>query len=403
MSSSPPDDLLSADAVRDPHGFFRRLREHDPVFWSPRHKVWILTAHADVERMLQDRTMSTEQGIGSFRQRMNQQHAQLLHHAMSLLDGWMLFRDPPEHTRLRDPVRRAFTPAMVDRLVPRIEGHVATLLDGLGNDCDMVADFAQPLTAMVICDLLGVDLDEREFLREWARDFGKLIYGASSRDGDYLAAVARAGNRFHERFGARIARQRAAPEDTLLGHLVRTSRDGDWSEAEILGACSMLLFAGHDTTSALISSGMRALLLHPEALAALRADRALLPSAVEELLRHDGPSKTFIRVPTAPLQLGGHEIAAGQHLWLSILGANQDPAVFAEPERLDIARDPNPHLAFGSGIHFCLGSALARAEARAAFGALIERYPRMRLMDDPHAWSTTIVDRSLLRLPMRLQ
>ena len=153
----------------------------------------------------------------------------------------------------------------------------------------------------------------------------------------------------------------------------------------------------------MVASGARALLQHPEALGALRADRAGLPDAVEELLRYDGPSKTFIRVPTSPMRLGGHDIDAGQHLWLSILGANQDPAVFAEPERLDIARDPNPHLAFGAGIHFCLGSALARAEARAAFGALIERYPRMRLIDEPHAWSTTIVDRSLLRLPVRLQ
>ena len=399
----PPDNLLSPEAVTDPHGFLRRLREHDPVFWSPRHKVWILTAHADVGRLLLDRSLSTAQGIGSFRQRLGAQHAGLLHHAMSLLDGWMLFRDPPEHTRLRDPVRRAFTPAMVERLVPRIERHVDTLLDELPDPCDLVADFAQPLTAMVICDLLGVPLSEREFLRQWARDFGRLIYGASSRDASYLDAVASAGDRFHARFSACLARKRAEPDDSVLSHLLGVSQAEQWTQAEILGACSMLLFAGHDTTSALLASGTRALLRHPDSLAALRADAARLPAAVEELLRHDGPSKTFIRVPAAPMQIGGHTVAAGQHLWLSILGANQDPAVFEAPERLDIARDPNPHLAFGAGIHFCLGSALARAEARAAFGGLLERFARLRFADDqPHRWSPTLVDRSLLALPLRL-
>lgn len=332
----PPDDLLSPEAVRDPQSFFRRLREHDPVFWSNRHKVWILTGYHDVDRIFQDRSMSTAQGIGSFRKRMMAEHAELLKRAMSLLDGWMLFNDPPTHTRLRDPVRRSFSPAMVERLVPRIERHVHTLLDELSGTCDLVAGFAQPLTAMVICDLLGVDLEERDFLRGWARDFGRLIYGASSRGEDYLTTVA------------------------------------------------------------------RALLQHPEQWTMLRDDPTLMPLAVEELLRFDGPSKTFIRVPVAPLEIGGHEIAAGQHLWLAILAADHDPAVFRDPERLDIRRSPNPHIAFGAGIHFCLGSALARAEARVAFGALLERFPRMRLVSSEHRWSPTVVDRSLLELPVLL-
>lgn len=398
----PPDDLLSPEAVRDPQGFFRRLREHDPVFWSNRHKVWILTGYHDVERVFQDRSMSTAQGIGSFRKRMMAEHAELLMRAMSLLDGWMLFNDPPTHTRLRDPVRRSFSPAMVERLVPRIERHVNTLLDELSGSCDLVSGFAQPLTAMVICDLLGVDLEERDFLRGWARDFGRLIYGASSRGDDYLTAVARAGDSFYSRFRERIAAKRAAPGDDLLSVLMEASTAERWTEAEIIGACSMLLFAGHDTTSALLGSGARALLQHPEQWSMLRDDLTLMPCAVEELLRFDGPAKTFIRVPVAPLEIGGHEIAAGQHLWLGILAADHDPAVFRDPERLDIRRSPNPHIAFGAGIHFCLGSALARAEARVAFSALLERFPRMRLASTEHRWSPTIVDRSLLELQVIL-
>ncbi len=399
----PPDDLLSADAVRDPQAFFRRLREHDPVFWSPRHKVWILTGYDDVDRAFKDRSLSTAQGIGTFRKRMLAEHGALLQHAMSLLDGWMLFNDPPTHTRLRDPVRRSFSPTMVERLVPRIEQHARVLLDQMYGECDFVATFAQPLTAMVICDLLGIELSEREYLRAWTRDFGRLIYGASSRGEDYLNAVAHAGDSFYARFRDRIAAKRAQPGDDLLSILIASSTDERWTESEIIGACSMLLFAGQDTTSALLGSGIRALLQNPNQLALLRDDPSRMPSAVEELLRIDGPSKTFIRVPVSPVVIGGHEIAAGQHLWLGILAADHDPAVFRLPEQLDVRREPNPHIAFGAGIHFCLGSALARAEARVAFTGVLERFPRLRLGAGEHAWSASVVDRSLLSLPVVLQ
>ena len=398
----PPDDLLSPEAIRDPHVFFRRLREHDPVWWSQRHKVWILTGYHDVERIFQDRSMSTAQGIGSFRKRMLAGHPDLLKHAMSLLDGWMLFNDPPVHTRLRDPVRRSFSPTIVDRLVPRIEKHASTLLDGLQGEVDLISGFAQPLTAMVICELLGIDLAEREFLRRWTHDFGRLIYGASSRSPDYLQAVANAGDAFYARFRECITRKRAEPGDDLLSLLIQASAAEQWSEAEIIGACSMLLFAGHDTTSAFLASAVRALLLHPGQLDQLRDDRSLMEGAVEELLRFDGSSKTFIRVPVSPMRIGGHDIDAGQHLWLGILAADRDPAVFSEPDRLDIHRSPNPHIAFGAGIHFCLGSALARAEARVALDALLDRFPRLALVPGEHRWSPTIVDRSLLELPVRL-
>jgi cytochrome P450 len=402
MPTPPPDDLLAPAAIRDPQTFFRRLREHDPVFWSSRHNVYVLTAHADVERVLQDRAMSTARGIGSFRNRLNERHADLLRHAMALLDGWMLFNDPPTHTRLRDPVRRAFSPAVADTLVPRIEKHANFLLDRLRPQSDIVGDFAQPLTAMVICDLLGVDVNEREFLRAWARDFGRLIYGASSRRGDYLTVVARAGDVFYVRFQQQLAARRAAPGNDLLSKLVATSHDECWTEAELIGACSMLLFAGHDTTSALLGSSVRALLRNPDTLEALRSDPSLMPRAVEELLRFDGPSKTFIRVVTERQELGGHIVEPGQHLWLGILAANHDPAVFDEPCALRVDRSPNPHIAFGAGLHFCLGSSLARAEARVGLSALLTRFPNLRLVETEHAWSPTIVDRSLLALPVWL-
>jgi cytochrome P450 len=403
MPDKPPNDLLAPDAIRDPQGFFRRLREYDPVFWSERHKTWILTSYHDVERVFQDRSVSSARMISTFRKRMMAEHGDLLNHAMQLLDGWMLLNDPPAHTRLRDPVRRSFSPAVAERLVPRIEAHADTLFDKLHDECDFVSDFAKPLTAMVICELLGVDIAEQAFLSDWARDFGKLIYGASSRSEDYLASVARAGDRFHARFGQQIEVRRAQPGNDLLSKLIVASGEERWTQNELIGACSMLLFAGQDTTSALLASGVRALLQNPEQIAALRDDLSLMPQAVEELLRFDGPSKTNIRVPTSPMAIGGHEISAGEHLWLGVLAANHDPEVFDLPEQLNIRRAPNPHIVFGAGIHFCLGPSLARAEARVAFTKLLDRFPRLRLQARDHHWSPSIVDRSLLSLPVALQ
>ncbi len=396
----PPDNLLSPDAISDPHNFFRRLREHDPVFWSPRHNVFVLTSHAQVDGAFRDKTLSSARAMASFRQKLSTRHADLLTHAMALLDGWMLLNDPPDHTRLRDPVRRSFTPAATDALVPQITARVDQLLDELSGDCDIVHDFAQPLTAMVICDLLGIDVAEREFLRQWTRDFGQLIYGASSQNPTYAEVVGRAGDEFYARLRPAVDRKRSAPGNDLMSHLLATSRAEAWTEAELLGTCSMLLFAGHDTTSALIASSTRALLRDRVACARFTSESALTGSAVEEFLRFDGPSKNFVRVATAAHERGGHLIKEGDHLWLAILGANHDPTVFDDPSELRLDRAPNPHISFGAGIHFCVGAALARTEARIALPRLFQRYPKLRLKSPEHQWSATIVDRTLLALPV---
>lgn len=396
------DDIFAPAAIADPHAYFRRLRERDPVYRSQRHGVWILTGHYEVAEAFRDKTLSSAAAIANFRRKLESRHAGALAHAMALLDGWMLLRDEPHHARLRNPVRRAFTPAVASGLSTRIAGRVEGLLDGLVDGADIVADFAQPLTAGVICDLLGVADEDTDFLRGWTRDFGKLIYGASSHGGDYARAVARAGDLFHDRMTPLINQRRTAPRDDLISHLIRNSVAEDWSTAELLGAASMLLFAGQDTTSALIASGTRALLANPEALARFREEPALAETAVEELLRYDGPSKTFVRTATQDHQRGGHAIRAGDQLWLSVLGANHDPAVFDAPDELRLDRDPNPHVSFGGGPHFCLGAALARVEARLALTRLFARFPRLALAREDLAWSPTLVDRSLLALPVRL-
>lgn len=399
----PDDNLLSAAAIADPQSFFRRLRDYDPVLWSERHKVWIVTSHAHVQALFQDQTLSSGRMIRGFRKRVEAQHGPLVKHAMGLLDGWMLLNDPPAHGRLRGPVRKAFAPSVVAELAPRIQAHTHALLDELDTECDLVTDFSRPLTSLVICELLGVDPAEKDFLSEWSRAFGRLIYGTSSRDTEYVKTAAAMGEQFYQRFAQHLAMRRSEPRDDLLSHLLQASASESWTENELIGACSMLLFAGHDTTSALISSSVRTLLQHPEQMSIIRADPTTVGIAVEELLRFDGPSKTNIRVAQTPFELGGHEVDAGQHLWLGVMAANHDPEVFAKPQMLDLQRHLNPHLAFGAGIHFCLGPSLARLEAAIALPALLERFPKMRLVnpEQPH-YSPTVVDRSLLELPLQL-
>ena len=396
------DNLFAPASIADPQTYFRRLREIDPVYRSQRHGVWILTGHREVADAFRDKRLSSATAIANFRRKLESRHANALNHAMQLLDGWMLLRDEPHHNRLRDPVRRAFTPAVAASLATRIAARVDRLLDGLGKEADLVTDFAQPLTAGVICDLLGVADEDTAFLRDWTRDFGKLIYGASSHGADYAAAVGRAGDLFFQRMAPLIERRRAAPRDDLMSRVIADSTAEGWTTAELLGAASMLLFAGHDTTSALIASATRALLANPDALARFRAEPGLAESAVEELLRFDGPSKTFVRTASEDHERGGHAIRTGDQLWLSIMGANHDPGIFDAPEELRLDRNPNPHVSFGGGPHFCLGAALARVEARLALTQLFERFPRLSLASDELAWSPTLVDRSLLALPVLL-
>ena len=396
------DDIFAPTAIANPQGYFRRLREIDPVYRSQRHGVWILTGHREVSEAFRDKRLSSATAIANFRRKLESRHADVLHHAMQLLDGWMLLRDEPHHARLRDPVRRAFTPAVAAGLATRIGARVDALLDELSERADIVADFAQPLTAGVICDLLGVAGEEADFLRGWTRDFGKLIYGASSHGEDYASAVGRAGDLFHDRMAPLIEQRRSDPRDDLISHLIRYSEAEHWTMAELLGAASMLLFAGHDTTSALIASATRALLVEREALACFRAEPALAETAIEELLRYDGPSKTFVRTASEDHERGGHAIRAGDQLWLSVMGANHDPEVFEAPTELRLDRDPNPHVSFGGGPHFCLGAALARVEAREALGRLFQRFPRLGLAPVEPCWSPTLVDRSLLALPVML-
>lgn len=395
---SDPIDFLAPDAVRDPHGYFAAVRDRDPVAWSERHRAWIVTGHPELDAAFRDRRLSTERMAG-FRARLAGRRAEALAAAIELLDGWMLFHEPPTHTRRRAPLARSFTPKAVGTLGPRVDALVDGLLAGIDGPADLVEAFAHPLPAAVIAELFGVPVDRRGWLADWSAKFGVVVFGATRRD-DYEDVARAAGEELAGELGALMDRYRAEPEDNLLSLLLATeNRPDGLTTTEILGACSLLLFAGHDTTASLLGSATVALLGQPEAAARLRDPATDLDLAVEELLRVEAPAKAMMRTVAEAHERDGRRFEEGQAVFLTILAANRDPRVFDRPDEIVLDRAPNPHLTFGHGHHFCLGAALARLEARAALPALFRRFPDLRL-DGEVTWKATISDRSAARIPV---
>jgi cytochrome P450 len=393
-------DLLDPVAVDRPHDYFRPIRDRDPICWSPRHRAWLITGHPELDEAFRDLRLSTER-MDAFRSRLTGSRAEALAAAIELLDGWMLFHEPPTHTRLRHPLSRSFTPRAVNRLESQVQDIADRLVDDLleAGEGDLVSLFSHPLPSAVIAELFGVPAELDEWLAAWSEKFGVVVFGATNRP-DYEAVARSAGEEFTEVIGDLMDQYRREPGDNLLSLLLATEgRDDGLSTTEIIGACSLLLFAGHDTTSSLLGSATVALLEHPDQAERLRSDDVDLDLAVEELLRFEAPAKAMMRTVAEPHDRLGHRFEAGQAVFFTILAANRDPRVFDDPDRLDLGRDPNPHLSFGFGHHFCLGAALARLEARIALPTLLRRVPDLRITGDVR-WKPTISDRSPASIPV---
>ena len=358
--------------------------------------------HPELLDAFHDKRLSTDR-MDDFRSRQTGPRAEALAKAIDLLDGWMLFHEPPEHTRLRAPLSRSFTPKVVGRLHDRVQALVDDLLDDMAttDGGDLVEAFAHPLPAAVIAELFGVPVEERDWLAGWSEKFGVIVFGAVNRP-DYEDLAREAGDELEGRLQPLFDRYRAEPEDNLLSLLLaREDEEDGLSTAEILGACSILLFAGHDTTASLLGSGTVALCEDPDAraqLASLEGDA--LDRAVEELLRFEAPAKAMMRTVAEPHERAGKSFEPGQAVFMTILAANRDPRVFDDGGRLRLDRDPNPHLTFGHGHHFCLGASLARLEVKLALPSLIRRFPDLAMTGAP-VWKPTISDRSAAEIPLR--
>jgi cytochrome P450 len=320
----------------------------------------------------------------------------------------MVFHDEPEHTRLREPLRRTFTPSRVANLRPRVEEIVDELLDDLAgiDEPDLVRDFAFPLPAIVIAELLGVPAEDRDDFKHWSDQLAAIVFGSANRTAGIERAAAGSA-KFVDYFTGLVDRYTSEPTDNLISALIAvTSDDPDAGLAptELVGALTLLLFGGHETTTNLISNSMHSLLQHPAQQRLLRSRPEQLSGALEELHRFDGSTKLMVRIVGGAHERDGIAMKAGQTVFLGVLGANRDPVVFDDPGELRIDRsNARSHLGYGYGGHFCLGAALARLEAEVAIGRLIERFPELALRDDAAiTWSEVLLGRGPNTLPISI-
>ena len=397
-------DPHSPEFQRDPYPTYRRLRAEDPVHhrvFDEEH-VWLLTRYADCEEVLRDPRCSASRFPEDWlRQVAETPDTPLAQMARATL-GMMLLKDPPDHTRLRTLVNKAFTPRRVEALRDRLQGVVDELLDGVRDrgEMDVIADLAAPLPLIAIAELLGLPREDRAQLKVWSDRFVTFIDG-TIRDAGLMEAAVATGE-LREYLSRIVATRREAPRDDLISGLISAHEAGDrLTEDELYSTITLLLAAGHETTTNLIGNGLLALLQHRDQLGKLRASPDLIRSAVEELLRFDSPVQMTSRVPTEDIVIAGKTILKGQEINTSIGGSNRDPAVFADPDRLDITRRDNRHLSFGWGVHFCVGAALARLEGQLAIGSVVQRMPDLRLEQDKFEWRPGIVLRGLRELPVK--
>lgn len=388
------------------HENYARLRSVEPVHYhefqgTPR---WSLLRYDDVAAAFCDPRLTPvripEEIVHNLRHSGRRDFENLGRVIASIL----ILKDGADHTRLRRLVSRAFTPRMVERVANRVEALVGELLDPYhGRDSmELIEDFAVPFPVTVIGELLGVPTDVRHRLKQWSADFAPLLDRTLGAEGLVAAAAACTG--FARLFGPLFEARRHEPREDLVSALVAVADQGDGTldEEELLATCLLLLVAGHETTTNLIANGLLNLLRHPAELSWLRRNPHAMGSGVEELLRWEGPLMRLVRHTREEVEIRGVTIPAGCFVDLVVASANRDPERFAEPNRLDLQRPDNRHLAFGFGAHFCLGAALARLEARIALRALIERFPTMKLRVDEVDWRPGTVFRSLRALPLSM-
>jgi cytochrome P450 len=371
------DDLLSELAINDPDEYFRLLREDQPVRWNERWHGWIVTGFDEVTSGFRDhRRLSSDRFRGPFARDINQSGTRY-RELIDFMSMWMFSNDRPYHTHLRSLVNAAFTPRSVDQLRPRIRELVRELAEPLrdGQDVDFMSQFAFQLPVIVIAEYLGIPAGARSEVRQLSEDLGALIFVQGSSE-DRFANGEKAKDGLVDIIRPVVRSRTAEPRDDLISAMVHVDIDGDsFTEEEVISNAVLMVFAGHETTMNLLANGIVAFNRFPDEWDRLQSDpQGLSRTATEEILRLDGPIKANARWAREPLQLGGKDIQVADRVLLVQHAANHDPAAFAEPDRLDITRWPNKHVAFGSGIHTCLGAPLSRLEAQEAFAYLAEAF-----------------------------
>jgi hypothetical protein len=384
----------------NPYEVYRELREQAPVFWQPLMQAWVLTRYEDNLTALRDHAAFSSERTRAKNALVQQLESYRLSSGPLGTTPTMLSIDPPAHTRMRNLVNKAFTPRVIERIRPHIQEIADELLDALAQPgtLDVVSDLAIPLPTIVIAEVLGVPLSDRARFKDWSSDVAASL-GGPFQPADVLDRARRSSNEIADYFREQIAERKRAPRDDLLSALCAAEEQGDLlSEDELIATCILLLVAGNETTTNLIGNGMLALLRHPEERRRLQADPSLIGTAVDEMLRYESSVQLTSRVVDHDFEFRGQAFVEGQVVLLLLAAANRDPAQFPEPDRFDVARKPNRHLAFGQGIHYCLGAPLAVAEAEVAFQTLLRRLPDPEAAFETPQWGQSFILRGLKSL-----
>ncbi len=387
-------ELVRPEGRANPYPIYRRFRETASILWQP-PAFWAVSSYDLVTSVLRDRRFGTAD-LRSIRAMFMQ--AEGNSSFMDRLRKTMLMRNPPDHMRLRGIVSKAFSPRMINSLGTRIQEITDELLSGIhGHSFDVISDVAFPLPVMVIAEMLGVPDQDREHFRRWARAMvGSLDLVT---DPAQVEAADLAADECESYLAGLVEQRRRDPREDLLSALAVAEDEGRrLTQEELLANAMLLLLAGHETTVNLIGNGTLNLLRNPDQAEMLREEPSLAPSAIEEVLRYESPVQLTLRRASEPVEVGGVTIGEGEHVLLMLGAANRDPARFSDPDRLDIKRPDNGHLAFGEGIHYCLGANLARAEGQAAIGTLLRRMPGLRLDATEIQWRDQVTLRSLKEL-----
>jgi len=396
-------DPADPDFIADPYPVYQRLRADHPILWNPATSQWLISRHADVNRLLRDRGLGRTYLHQATHAEMGRPDPPAWHAPFhDLNDAGMLDLEPPDHTRLRRLVLKAFTPRTVEAMRGRIQAIVDGLVDRVAGagEIDLIADFVEPLPVTVIAELLGIPEADRHHLRPWSADIC-LMYELDPPESSARKAV-QASIEFGDYLRALLADRRAHPGDDLISGLAAVIDDGDTlTEGELIATCVLLLNAGHEASVNGAGNSWWTLFRHPEALARLRTEPGIMPTAIEELLRFDTPLSLFERWVLEPVEVHGVQLERGEEVAMLFGSANRDAAAFGHADDLDLTRDPNPYLSFGAGIHYCLGAPLAKLELGIAFETLLRRAARLELVEPPR-WKSTFVLRGLESLRVRI-
>ena len=390
--------LLDPEVLANPYPLYQRLRTEDPVHWDPYLHAWVVTRYADVvtvfQRFSADRTPTPE--------RLREMGLAQLTPLAQLMVRQMLFLDPPAHSRVRGLAAKAFTPRRVEVLRAHIQDIADSLLDAAQStgQMEVIAQLGRPLPAIVTEELLGLPISDREQLTRWSTDFAEVL-GNFQHNPDHAQRVLQTVNEMVAYFQEAVREHRAHPRDDLISAFVAAETDGDrLTDEEIVANTIITMIGGQETTTNLIGNGILTLLQHPDQLEKLRGDYTLILSAIEELLRYEAPSQHTARLAPEDVELGGKLIGKRQAVIAVMGAANRDPERFPDPDRLDICRQDNRHVAFAWASHFCFGAPLARLEGQIVIESVLRRMPNLRLEPGPLQWRTNMGLRGLMALPV---